>query len=104
MAMLLYLEEVKKQAEYWFSDIFKIARQKAVNDNNNNGTSIDILAEVFVNVNSIVDIIVNYSANKNIDLIVIGTRGRSRIKRSLLGSIAKGVVECAKCPVLLVRQ
>lgn len=73
-------------------------------NNNNNGTSIDILAEVFVNVNSIVDSIVNYSANKNIDLIVIETRGRSRIKRSLLGSIAKGVVECAKCPVLLVRQ
>jgi nucleotide-binding universal stress UspA family protein len=101
-AAQMYLEEIKKQAESWFSDIFKIARQKAVSDNN--GISIEILAEVFVNVNSIVDSIVNYSADKDIDLIVIGTRGRSGIKRLLLGSVAKGVVQCADCPVLLVRQ
>ena len=100
-AAQMYLEEIKKQAESWFSDIIKIARQKAVSDNN--GTTIDILAEVFVTVDSIVETIVNYSANKDIDLIVIGTIGRSGIKRLLLGSIAKGVVRYADCPVLLVR-
>jgi len=83
-AAQMYLVETKKQAEAWFSDIFEKARQKNAGDNN--GTSIDILAEVLVSVDSIVETIVNYLADKDIDLIVIGTRGRSGIKRLLLGS------------------
>jgi nucleotide-binding universal stress UspA family protein len=100
-AAQMYIEDAKKQAESWFNDISIKARQKDLS--NNNGTSIDILAKVFVTVNPVVETIVNYSVDKNIDLIVIGTRGRSGIKRLLLGSIAKGVVQCADCPVLLVR-
>ena len=34
----------------------------------------------------------------NIDLIVIGTRGRSGFKRLLLGSVASHVVTYAHCP------
>jgi nucleotide-binding universal stress UspA family protein len=37
------------------------------------------------------------------DLIVIGTRGRSAFKRLLLGSTASGVVTHAPCPVMVVR-
>ena len=36
--------------------------------------------------------IVEYAERGNIDLIVIGTRGRSAFKRLLLGSTASGVV------------
>ena len=38
-----------------------------------------------------------------IDLIVIATRGRSKIARVLLGSVADRVVRTAPCPVLTVR-
>ncbi|HKQ37403.1 MAG TPA: universal stress protein [Verrucomicrobiae bacterium] len=38
------------------------------------------------------------------DLIVIGTRGYSRLKHMLLGSTAEKVVRCAGCPVLVVRD
>ncbi|MGZ5500248.1 MAG: universal stress protein [Nitrososphaeraceae archaeon] len=37
------------------------------------------------------------------DLIVIGTRGRSGIKKLLLGSTASGVVTYANCPVLVTK-
>jgi universal stress protein A len=40
----------------------------------------------------------------DIDLIIIGSHGRSGIKRLLLGSTAERVVEHAPCPVLVVKE
>jgi len=37
------------------------------------------------------------------DLIVMGARGLSRIKKMLLGSVSDGVVRHACCPVLVVK-
>jgi nucleotide-binding universal stress UspA family protein len=45
----------------------------------------------------------DYATIKDIDLIVIGTRGRTGLKRFLMGSLANGVVQHAHCSVLLVR-
>ena len=39
---------------------------------------------------------------RSIDLIVMGTRGRSRMKRLILGSVAQQVVGQAPCPVMIV--
>lgn len=47
--------------------------------------------------------IINYAESEGVDLIVIGTRGRSGLKRSLLGSVASGVLSYARCPVMTVR-
>lgn len=46
--------------------------------------------------------IVGYAERKGIDLIVIGTHGRTGMTRALLGSVAEGVVRTAPCPVLAV--
>ena len=48
-------------------------------------------------------VIVEEAALRDIDLIVIGTHGRSGLKHLLLGSIAERVVQKAPCPVLTVR-
>jgi nucleotide-binding universal stress UspA family protein len=48
--------------------------------------------------------IVNFSNSNSIDLIVIGSHGRSGIKKTLLGSVASGVVEHANCPVLIIKK
>jgi nucleotide-binding universal stress UspA family protein len=65
------------------------------------GTKVE--TEVVVALDSVVKEIVNYAEKQNVDLIVIGTRGISGIKRMLLGSTASGVVTYSHCPVLVVR-
>jgi nucleotide-binding universal stress UspA family protein len=47
--------------------------------------------------------IVDYAANQDIDLIVMGTHGRRGVAHLLLGSVAEHVVRTAGCPVLTVR-
>jgi nucleotide-binding universal stress UspA family protein len=48
--------------------------------------------------------ILDYAAEHDIDLIVMGTHGRGGVTHMLLGSIAERVVRRAPCPVLTVRQ
>lgn len=48
--------------------------------------------------------IAEYAAERGIDLIVMGTHGRTGIAHVLLGSVAERVVRTAPCPVLTVRQ
>jgi nucleotide-binding universal stress UspA family protein len=48
--------------------------------------------------------IVDYARSEAIDLIVMGTQGRSTISQILVGSVAERVVRTAPCPVLTVRQ
>jgi nucleotide-binding universal stress UspA family protein len=37
------------------------------------------------------------------DLVVIGSRGRGTLSSALLGSVSRGVLDSATCPVLVVR-
>jgi nucleotide-binding universal stress UspA family protein len=47
--------------------------------------------------------IVRYAKANDVDLIVMGTHGRTGIVHALLGSVAEKVVRKAPCPVLTVR-
>jgi nucleotide-binding universal stress UspA family protein len=47
--------------------------------------------------------IVEYAESHGIDLIVIGTTGRSGFKKLLLGSVASGVVNYATCSVMVTK-
>ena len=38
------------------------------------------------------------------DLIVMGSRGRSKLAEIFLGSVASRVIASARCPVLVVRE
>ena len=48
--------------------------------------------------------IVNFSNSNSMDLIVMGSHGRSGVKKALLGSVASSVVEHANCPVLIIKK
>lgn len=48
--------------------------------------------------------ILAYSAAHGIDLVVMGTRGRTRADRAVLGSVAERVVRRSGVPVLTVRS
>jgi nucleotide-binding universal stress UspA family protein len=47
--------------------------------------------------------VVEYAERLEIDLIVLGSHGRTGFERALLGSVAEGVARRAKCPVLIVK-
>ena len=47
--------------------------------------------------------IIEYAEEQQVDLIVIGTKGKSGLKKLLLGSVASAVVTYAGCPVLVVK-
>jgi hypothetical protein len=48
------------------------------------------------------EFIIQEAKEKEIDLIVMGTHGKSGIKRVLMGSVAQNVIGHAPCPVLVV--
>lgn len=49
------------------------------------------------------EVIADRAAELGVDLVAMGTHGRSGLQRLLLGSVARQVVQHAPCPVLTVR-
>jgi universal stress protein A len=47
--------------------------------------------------------IIDYATKQNIELIVMGTHGRSGLKHLLMGSVTEKVLRGAPCPVLVIR-
>ncbi|MFQ5956607.1 MAG: universal stress protein [Candidatus Brocadiales bacterium] len=64
----------------------------------------DIDVETIVTVGVPAQEIVNVANDKGVDIIVIGTHGRTGIAHVVMGSVAENVVRKAVCPVLTVHQ
>lgn len=50
------------------------------------------------------DDLVDYAKDNQIDLVVMGTHGRTGLTRLLMGSVAEGVMRRSPCPVLTIKQ
>jgi len=48
--------------------------------------------------------IIDAAQSEQVDLIVVGTHGRNRMERMVLGSVSDHVSRNAPCPVLIVRS
>jgi nucleotide-binding universal stress UspA family protein len=48
------------------------------------------------------DVLASEIQRENIDLLILGTRGRGGLKKLALGSVAEEVLHLASCPVLTV--
>jgi nucleotide-binding universal stress UspA family protein len=93
-----HVMEMRKQAKAHFN---KIA-EKIHEDNSNKEIILRMKTEIIASVR-IADAIVSYAKDKQIELIIIGTRSRSKLKSMLLGDVASDVVRYAHCPVLTVK-
>jgi len=93
-AIQTYIENKRSQVQLWFNEIIKIAKDENVSS---------IKTHIFVDAESIADAILSYATQNSIDLIVMGTKGRSSIARFLLGSIANYVLQHAHCSIILIR-
>ena len=47
--------------------------------------------------------IVHLAELKHVDIVVLGSRGRSKVSRWLLGSVSERVLRYAHCPVTIIR-
>ena len=90
------IEQAKKEANKWFD----IVRKKIEEDTLEKQIKIETAIIVST---ATVDSISDYAEDKNVDLIVVGTKGRSGIKKLLLGSTASGIVTYSSCPVTVVK-
>jgi len=52
---------------------------------------------------SVVNDIVTFAKSRKHDLIVIGSHGKTGFDKLLLGSVANGVSQKTKCPILIVK-
>lgn len=48
--------------------------------------------------------IINFAENNNMDLILMGTLGKTGLERFLVGSVAENVVRNSKVPVMVIRN
>lgn len=70
---------------------------------NASASNVRIETEIIMEKKSVVSDIIEYSKKQSFNLIVIGTKGKTGLRRLLLGSVSQGVLTYAHCPVLLVR-
>jgi nucleotide-binding universal stress UspA family protein len=87
------LEEERNAAKHWMDTV----RNKAEERN------IPFRSEIIEGLVSAEATIVEYAESHQIDLIVVGTRGRTGFSKVLLGSVASRVVEYAHCSVIVVK-
>lgn len=88
------MEEIKKNAHEYFEKIRRIGDKP--------NWDIPLRTELIVS-SSVVGGIIDFAEKENVDLIVVGTRGKSGFRKLLLGSVASGIVNYAHCPVLIVK-
>ena len=87
------LDQERRAAIQWMENIRQKVKDKKVS----------FRSEVIDGLLSAEATIVDYAESQNINLIVVGTRGRSGFSKVLLGSVASKVVTYAHCPVLVVK-
>ena len=86
-------EKIRAEVDQWFNRIReKIDRNKIL-----------LSTDIIVSSKHTVPLIVDYANENKIDLIVIGSRGRSGFAKLLLGSVALGIVSNANCTVTVVK-
>ena len=92
------LEQKRREAQEWLDKVGKLAssHQKANDDD------IQFKSQIEESM-SVAGTIVEFAENQNMDLIVVGSRGRSGFTKLLLGSVASRIVTYALCPVLVVK-
>lgn len=89
------LELIKKQRKVTKTHLEKL---ELLAEKNNVSIKSQILTS-----KSVVNDIVNFAKSRKYDLIVIGSHGRTGFDKLLLGSVANGVSQKARCPVLIVK-
>jgi len=86
------MRKAKKITEELFSKLDDIARRNSV--------TVDFK---IIESSNTVKSLISFTKSKNIDLVMMGSSGRGNFDKILLGSVSNGVMQKAKCPVLIIK-
>jgi nucleotide-binding universal stress UspA family protein len=87
------MRKAKKIAGDMFSKLESIAKKNTVP-----------IEFKIIESNNTVKSITALTRSKHIDLVIMGSSGRGNFDKILLGSVSNGVIQKAKCPVLIIRN
>ena len=88
-------ELIKKQREVTKKHLEKL---ESIAEKN----SVSFKSQILIS-KSVVNDIVTFAKSRKYDLVVIGSHGRTGFDKLFLGSVANGVSQKIKCPVLIVK-
>ena len=88
-------ELIKKQRKATLSHIAKLETLA-------NKSEVPIKSQILKST-SVARDITTYAKSRKIDLIVMGSHGRTGFDKLILGSVANGVTQKASCPVLIIK-
>ena len=95
-----YLEE-KSEAEKLMNKIKENFELK-IRDNAKSEPT-ELKTEIVEGAKSVATTIMEYAESKDVDLIIVGNRGRTGFKKLLLGSVSSNIIKNAQCAVLVIR-
>ncbi|NIP62314.1 MAG: universal stress protein [Nitrosopumilaceae archaeon] len=86
------LKKQKKTAKKFLDELMEKAKKEKIS-----------IKSTIVKTESIVKELVEYSKSHKIDLIVMGSHGRTGLDKLILGSVANGVIQRSRSPILIVK-
>jgi nucleotide-binding universal stress UspA family protein len=94
-AIFTEVDGIIDAAQQHFAEVFRelVAR----------GQAVGVAVETEVIVGHPAEQLVHLAEVRRVDLIVLGSRGLSRMKRWMLGSVSERVLRYAHCPVTIIR-
>ncbi len=93
-----YLEEMSEAEK--LMDKIKEKFKLKVNDNTKFK---ELKTEITEGAKSVATTILEYAESNDVNLIIIGSRGRTGFKKLLLGSVSSSIIKNAHCTVLVIR-
>jgi nucleotide-binding universal stress UspA family protein len=87
-----YLEALRQDADKLLKEIVQLGKNEGIT-----------VQDKVLSGSSVKQTILDYAKDKDVDMILIGTKGMTGIKKFLMGSIANDVISHAHCSVLAVR-
>ena len=88
-------ELIKKQKKVTLTHIAKLENLASKAD-------VVVKSQILKTTSTVRDI-VTFAKSRKVDLIIMGSHGRTGMDKLLLGSIANGVTQKSSCPVLVVK-
>ena len=88
-----FLKDSEEAARRWMTRVEKEAERNRVK----------LSTKILIDQSSKAKGILNFAEKNKVDIVIMGTRGLTRFKKLVIGSVANAVLGNAKCPVLIVK-